>query len=141
MCFSFTDHTKMTDAWEAKRTLMRFKGAAHIKKVFSRTQHISDSDMEKLWDNYLEFMVVKTLCHDRGSHEGMLFSTTPLMDELWHCHILETNLYEDFMKLIKKVNPLMDRIHHSFGLSLTSEADKTQRRKSTAIAYRYLCTD
>merc|ERR1712039_453146 len=93
---------------------------------------------EDLWNNYLEFMVLKTLCHDKGSLEGMLFSTTPLMDDLWHCHILETILYEDFMKLIKKVNPLMDRIHHSFGLSLTSDADKTQRRKSTAIAYRDL---
>jgi len=135
---SFTGQTKMMDAWEAKRTLMRFEGADHIKKVFSKTQHLSDSDMEDLWNNYLEFMVVKTLCHDKGSHEGMLFSTTPLMDELWHCHILETSLYDDFMKLIKKVNPLMDKIHHSFGLSLASEVDKTQRRNSTAIAYRNL---
>ena len=48
MCCSFTGPTKMTDAWEAKRTLMRFKGADHIKKVFSKTQHLSDSDMEDL---------------------------------------------------------------------------------------------
>ena len=139
MCNSFPGQTQMMDAWEAKRTLMRFKEAAHLKRVFQKTQHVSDSVMEDLWDNYLEFMVVKALCHDRGSHKGMLFSTTPLMDELWHCHILETSLYDDFMKLIKTINPLMDKIHHSSGLSLTSEADKNHRRNATAIAYRYLC--
>ena len=144
MCNSLSDQTQMMDAWEvlpgweAKRTLMTFKEAAHLKRVFQKTQHVSDSQMEDLWDNYLEFMVVKALCHDRGSDKGMLFSATPLMDELWHCHILETTLYDDFMKLIKTINPMMDKIHHSSGLSLTSEADKNHRRNATAIAYRYL---
>ena len=116
---------------------MRFKEAAYLKTVFQKIQHVSDSEMEDLWDNYLEFMVVKALCHDRGSHKGMLFSTTTLMDELWHCHILESSLYDDFMKLVKRVNPMMDKIHHSSGLSLNSEADKLHRRNSTATAYRY----
>ena len=126
----------MMDAWSAKRTFMEFDGAEHICNVFKKTHFISDTEMEILWDNYLEFMVVKTLSLDRGSHTGMLFSTTPRMDELWHCHILETSLYDDFMVLVKRVNPMLDKIHHSAGLALSSDADKTHRRYATAIAYR-----
>ena len=126
----------MMDAWSAKRTFMEFQGGEHICNVFKKTHFMSNIEMEILWDNYLEFMVVKTLSLDSGSHTGMLFSTTPRMDELWHCHILETSLYDDFMVLVKKVNPMLDKIHHSSGLALSSEADKIHRRNATAIAYR-----
>ena len=124
------------DVLEAKRTLQEFQGAEHICNVFKKTHLVSDKEMETLWDSYLEFMIVKALCHDGGSHKGMLFSTTPLMDELWHCHILETSLYDDFMVLVNRVNPKVDKIHHSSGLALTPEADKIHRRKATAVAYR-----
>merc|ERR1712018_604434 len=130
--------TQMMDVREAKRTLKEFQGAEHICNVFKKTNFISDSEMEALWDNYLEFMIVKALCQDGGSHKGMLFSTTPIMDDLWHCHILETSLYDDFMVLVKRVNPMMEKIHHSSGLALTPEADKIHRRNATAIAYRNL---
>ena len=119
---------------------MEFEGTEEVCSVFKEIHGLSDSEVESLWDNYLEFMVVKALCHDRGSHKGMLFSATPLVDKLWHCHILETSLYDDFMALVKRVNPTMDKIHHSSRLSLSSEVDKINRRQATAIAYRYVLT-
>ena len=129
----------MMDVRETKRTLKEFQGSEHICDIFKKTHFVSDSEMEVLWDNYLEFMIVMALCHDAGSHDshkGMLFSTTRLMDELWHCLILEMSLYDVFMVLVRQVNPMMDKIHHSSGLALTPEADKIHRRKTTAISYR-----
>ena len=93
--------------------------------------------MNLLWESYLEFMVVKAMCHDEGSENGMLFSTTPLMDQLWHHHILETRLYDDFMKLIREINPRMNKINHSIGMSFTSPESLVHRRIATSIAYRY----
>ena len=116
---------------------MEFEGTEEVCSVFKEIHGLSDAEVESLWDNYLEFMVVKALCHDRGSREGMLFSATPLVDKLWQCHVLETSLYDDFMALVKRVNPTMDKIHHSSRPSLSTEAEKNNRRKATAIAYRY----
>merc|ERR1739848_581110 len=92
--------------------------------------------MGLLWENYLEFMVVKTLGLDTGSHTAMKYSTTPLMDELWHTHVLCTLRYMEFMELVKKVNPLVDFLHHTLHLSNSSEVEKEQRREATADAYR-----
>ena len=128
----------MMDVWEAKRTLMEFGSSEHICNIFKTTYDLSDTETESLWDNYLEFMVVKALCNDRGSDRGTLFSATPLMEKLWRCHILETSHYDRFMKLVEKVNPTMDKIHHSVQPSLSSKEDEIHRRRATAIAYRYV---
>ena len=129
------------DVWEAKRTLMGFDSTEPIFNTFKTKYAISDTEMESLWDNYLEFMVLKALCNDRGSQLGMLFSTTPLMEKLWQCHILETSLYDKFMKLVKEVNPKMGKIHYSCLASLSSIEEQIHRRRATAIAYRYeICT-
>ena len=37
---------------------------------------------------------MKALGNDAGLGNSMRFSTTPLMDELWHCHVLCTQLYQ-----------------------------------------------
>ena len=123
--------------WGAKGLLKNFHGADHIKMVFKKIHNLTDIQMNLLWESYLEFMVVKAMCHDEGSENGMLFSTTPLMDQLWHHHILETRLYDDFMKLIREINPRMNKINHSIGMSFTSPESLVHRRIATSIAYRY----
>ena len=67
-----------------------------------------------------------------------IYSASPLIDELWHCHVLCTLKYKEFMKLISKVNPLVDFIHHSLELSFSSENEKMKRRQATSEAYKYV---
>ena len=124
------------DAKKAKRMLSQYTGKNDICNIFMKKEGISKSKANTLWDNYVEFMVVKALGQDSGSNDGMKFSCSVMIDELWHCHVLCTERYQEFMELIKNVNPLVDFIHHSLKLSFSSEAEKDQRREATAKAYR-----
>merc|ERR1712168_1171835 len=58
------------------------------------------------------------------------------MDDLWHCHVLCTQRYQEFMKLVASVNPMVDFIHHSLLLGFSSVEEKLKRREATSQAYR-----
>ena len=126
------------DAWKAKRTLVGYANKEAICNVFEMRQGLTKREVESLWDGYLEFMVIKAVGNDAGLGNSMRFSTTPLMDELWHCHVLCTQLYQDFMKLVGEVNPLMNFVHPSLLLSSSTEAEMSERRDATRDAYRYI---
>ena len=100
--------------------------------------NMSTIRMNQIWNDYLDFMIIKTLASDVGSHTEMKYSASPLIDELWHCHVLCTLKYKQFMKLINKVNPLVDFIHHSLELSFSSDDEKMKRRQATINAYKYV---
>ena len=68
----------------------------------------------------------------------MKYSPSSEIDKLWHCHVLCTLKYQQFMEFVNKVNPLVDFIHHSLELSFSSEEEKKQRRKATSEAYGYV---
>ena len=126
------------DALKAKKLLKTFTGKNDIRDLFIKKEGLSKNEMEKLWDGYLEFMIIKSLGGDIGLNKQMKYSTTLKMDELWHCHILCTENYKALMELMTdKVNPLVDFIHHSLELSFSSEEEKKKRLQNTAEAYRY----
>ena len=120
------------DAIRAKITLKDFSGRDEICEVFKYIHNISDSEMKTLWDNYLEFMVLKVICNDKGSTKGMMLATSSLMDKLWRFHLAETSLYSQFMKLIQSINPRMEEIHHS---PICTKEENALRIRSTRIAY------
>ena len=124
------------DVWKAKRVLMGYSGKEDICNVFMKRRGLPRLEVHSLWEGYVEFMVLKVLGNDSGLGNSMRFSTTPLMDELWHCHVLCTQHYRDFMKLVGEVNPLLDFIHHSLLLSSSPESEKLERRAASADAYR-----
>ena len=117
------------DAWKAKKILDGYPGKDAICKVFAERQAMPKQEIESLWEGYLEFMVIKAV----GNDNSMRFSTTPIMDELWRCHVLCTQHYQEFMKLVGEVNPLMNFVHHSL---LLPEDEKSERREATKDAYR-----
>ena len=80
--------------------------------------------------------LIKALGNDAGLGNSMRFSTTPLMDDLWCCHVLCTQHYQDFMKLVGEINPLMNFVHHSLLLSSSTKTEKSGRREATRDAYR-----
>ena len=124
------------DVIKAKNILLGYAGKQEICDIFMRKEGISLTELNSLWNSYVEFMVIKTLGNDVGSHNNMIYSASPLIDELWHCHVLCTLKYKEFMELVNKINPLVDFIHHSLELSLDSEAEKMKRRQATSIAYK-----
>ena len=124
------------DASRAKRILEGYSGKDAICNVFAQRQAMPKQEIDSLWEGYLEFMVIKAMGNDTGLCNSMRFSTTPLMDELWHCHVLCTQHYQDFMELVCEVNPLMNFVHHSLLLSSSTEAEKSERREATRDAYR-----
>lgn len=125
------------DVKKAKTILSKHHGKSDICDLFMKQQGLKKSRMNSLWDNYLEFMLVKIFGFDQGTGNQMKYSTTKQMDDLWHCHVLCTEYYQDFMELVKEVNPLIEFIHHSMLLELSSEAEKGKRRNATGVAYRY----
>ena len=82
-------------------------------------------------------MTIKILGYDTGAKNQMKYSTSRIMESLWHSHVLCTERYQQFMVLVNKVNPMVDFIHHSLEMSISSEVTKKKRRENTAMAYRY----
>ena len=75
---------------------MQHRGADDVWKIFKTTKGVPENEMGLIWKNYIERVVVKTLCFDTGTHTGLIYSTTVLMDELWHTHVLCTLRYMVF---------------------------------------------
>ena len=124
---------------KAKETLLTYSGKDDICNIFMKKGgNMSTIRMNQIWNDYLDFMIIKTLASDVGSHTEMKYSASPLIDELWHCHVLCTLKYKQFMKLINKVNPLVNFIHHSLELSFSSDDEKMKRRQATINAYKYV---
>ena len=48
------------------------------------------------------------------------------------------NIDQEFMELVCEVNPLMNFVHHSLLLSSSTEAEKSERREATRVAYRWI---
>ena len=105
------------NAFKAKEILSRFNGKDQICELFTKKQHYLKEKSKKLWDEYIEFMTIKALGSDTGLNNQMKYSTSCEMDELWHYHVLCTELYQEFMVLVNEINPLVDFIHHSMILS------------------------
>ena len=78
-------------AMKAKRMLLQYHGKKDISNIYmQKKESMSPLKMKNLWNSYVEFMVLKTLGNDVGSHSEMMFSASTLIDELWHCHVLCT---------------------------------------------------
>ena len=130
------NYNKM-DADKAMIILMEYSGKRDVCQIFMKQNlFLTEPEMNTLWKNYLEFMVLKAFHCDLGSHTSMKLSTCELMDDLWHCHVLCTQRYHEFMQLINSINPMVDFIHHSLLLAYSSEDEKNQRREATSEAYR-----
>ena len=59
-----------------------------IVEIHRKKHLLSKEEAEKLWNMYLEYMVIKTMYMDSGAK--MKFSTSPDVDEVWHTHLLNT---------------------------------------------------
>ena len=66
---------------KAKQILSGYTGKSDICDIFMKKENLSKTEMDSLWDQYLEFMVIKALGCDSGSHTEMKYSTSVLMDE------------------------------------------------------------
>ena len=124
------------NALKAKKFLSSFKGKDQICKLFTEKERYLEEDAKELWDEYIEFMTIKTLGSDTGLNNQMKYSTNYYMDKLWHYHVLCTESYQEFMVLVNEINPLVDFIHHSMLLSLDNQETKKKRKKATFQAYQ-----
>ena len=135
MCENDFRYARM-DVKKAKNILSKYGGKNDICDIFMKQKGLTKPRMNVLWSNYMEFMLVKVFGCDVGSHNDMKFSTSEIMDDLWHCHVLCTQRYQEFMKLVTSVNPMVDFVHHSLLLGFSSEEEKSKRRDATSVAYR-----
>jgi len=126
------------NAFKAKDILSTYNGKNHICDLFWRKENLSKTAINILWDHYLEFMTIKVLAFDTGVKNQMKYSTSQIMESLWNAHVQCTERYQQFMLLVNKINPMVDFIHHSLEMSISSETSKKKRRYNTAIAYRKL---
>lgn len=129
------------DAENAKNILKEFflKEGGDVIQIHKSTYGIDNANMEKIFNGYVEYMVIKAFASDDGLDSGaMKLSASNEVDALWHSHILCTNNYKEFMKCINEINPLVDFIHHSLSGSRDSESAKTERRLKTRSAHTKL---
>ena len=124
------------NAFKAKEILSRFEGKDKICNLFKEKEQYFGVKTSELWDGYIEFMTIKALGSDTGLNNQMKYSTSCEMDELWHYHVLCTELYQEFMVLVNEINPLVNFIHHSMILSLDGRDKIEKRKQASALAYQ-----
>ena len=73
------------DVIKAKSILLEYAGKQEICDIFMRKEGISLTELNSLWKSYVEFMVIKALRNDVGSHNNMKYSASPLIDEALSC--------------------------------------------------------
>lgn len=119
----------------AKRILLHYPFKRDICNIINRKD--TEAKIDSLWNDYVEFMVLKAIGCDTGQDETTRFIASPLIEDLWQSHILCTSNYETFMKLVNQINPLVDFVHHSLDTLFCSHEIKEKRIKDTSEAYRY----
>ena len=90
------------------------------------------NDIDIIKNEYLEFIIVKTLGNDDGLNAAEIkFLPFFQIYKLWKCHTLCIKEYDKSMLYVNKINPLLDFIHYTITTS-------PERRLTTAIAYRWI---
>eukprot|EP00611_Tribonema_gayanum_P015334 TRINITY_DN27168_c0_g1_i1.p1 TRINITY_DN27168_c0_g1~~TRINITY_DN27168_c0_g1_i1.p1 ORF type:complete len:289 (+),score=41.74 TRINITY_DN27168_c0_g1_i1:70-936(+) len=77
---------------------------------------------------YLRFIVLKLQAKDTSGSPRL--SPSPLVDEMWHCHLLDTESYASFCQEIGG-----GFIHHRLGGMADDPAAKQERLAKTTAAY------
>ena len=72
-----------------------WKSKDEIVKVFAGTTGCDLARAQELWDEYCVFFVAKMMTFD---YDGDLISAHEIVDEMWHSHVLCSELYEAFCK-------------------------------------------
>merc|ERR1712141_738583 len=68
-----------------------------------------------------------------GDFDSCRLSPSPMIDSMWHLHILDTKCYSDFCEAI--FPPIGPFIHHDIHGKYSSEIEKNKRIKNTKAAY------
>ena len=63
------------DVKKEKTILSKYEGKNDICDIFMKQKGLTKPRMNVLWDNYMEFMLVKVFRCDVGSHNDRKFST------------------------------------------------------------------
>lgn len=90
----------------------RMLNHASIKKacrVFSQHHSSPAARCQLIADQYTEFITLKILSGDFHPSNAAL-SPGLIVDQFWHCHILDTAGYTDFLKEV--FPPLGPMVHH-----------------------------
>ena len=74
---------------KASLDILRTLTSKHkILKIHRKKYGLAKEKTNKLWNMYLEYMVIKARYMDFGTK--MEFSTSPEVDKMWHTHLLNT---------------------------------------------------
>jgi len=102
-----------------------------LLELFARETEGEAINKEKVWVDYAKFIALKVLSGDFGA---CLLSPSPMIDRMWHLHILDTKSYSDFCKSI--FPPIGPLIHHDPLGKYSPEDEKNERIANTKSAYR-----
>ena len=87
---SFIRQSKMSPlGQDFLQTLQALTSKEEVLEIHREKHGLSREEAETIWNNYLEFIVIKAR-HGDTSGKEMRFSTTPKIDALWHTHLLNT---------------------------------------------------
>ena len=112
------------NAFQAKNILRQYNGMMDICYVY-KAKYMPRNDIDIIKNEYLEFIIVKTLGNDDGLNAAEIkFLPSTQIDEFWKCHILCTEEYDKFMLYVNKINPLLDFIHYTLCLLYTSPSPR-----------------
>jgi len=116
------------------QTLQALTSKEEVLEIHREKHGLSREEAETVWNNYLEYIVIKAH-HGDTSGKEMRFSTTPKIDALWHTHLLNTESYRELMNLVSDINPNVKFIDHFEGNANDPEAKKEERRRAASVAF------
>ena len=127
-----------------KKTLRRKPGNLRIirtnidlsplkKKISEVIPH--GTNLDDLLDAYKKFLALKVICEDTGVPQK--FSPSPLVDLVWHAHIMRPVLYRDACNAL--MYPTMGNlIDHDPDAAEDDLAEKLERQRRTREVYHIL---
>merc|ERR1719458_152050 len=107
-----------------------------LLQLFARKTKWEAINKEKVWIDYAKFITLKILS---GDFELCHLSPSPMIDRMWHLHILDTKCYEDFCKSI--FPPIGPLIHHDPLGEYSPQDEKNERIANTKSAYKNVYKD
>ena len=122
---------------QIKANLLQYYNGRSVRQVFQEKTHINNDEVDRLWNEYIEFITIKIIGCDTGIG-SMKYTANTQINLLWHTHVLCSSQYQEFMYLIKLINPLVDFLHPSLEMLMSSYKQRAARLENSAEAYRYL---
>jgi len=128
-----------------ERTLKSIPGKVRIIRTHLDLSSLKDqlskilpigTNLDELLDAYKKFLALKVLCGDTSVPQK--FSPSPLVDQVWHAHLMRPRLYRAACAALMGPRGGGDLIDHDPDAAQDDPDEKKERLRRTKVVYHIL---